>query len=148
MLTASKENLFNNQKLAVGEVQKLIGQFQSIVKLEETVSLAMPIGENITQALNQLQAIVRSSKANLRVFTINPGNFEPSRQLLAKRLGSIRINVTVDGSYEDIKSFLRLLETNVRVANVANFVMSPAAGGSQDLYSLTSSVEIYYQEQK
>lgn len=146
-LTASKENLFNNQRLAVEEVQKLIGQFQSIAKLEETVSLAMPRGESITQALNQLQAIVRSSKVNLKAFTINPGTFEPSRQPLAKRLGSIKINVTVEGSYENIKNFLWSLETNVRVANIASFVMSPlSGGGAQDLYSLTALVEIYYQE--
>mgnify|MGYP001615381125 CR=1 FL=1 len=145
-VSASKTNLFNNQKLAVGEVQKLIGEFQSIAQLQETVSLAVPLRENVTQALNQLEAIVRASRVNLRSFTVKPGVFEPGKMPLAKRLGSLDLSVVVDGNYEGIRNFIKSLETNVRVANIQSFSIGGVAGTSQELYSMTITVEVYYQE--
>lgn len=144
-LTLSKDNLFNNQKTAVQGVQKLIAQFQSIVALQEQVSLAMPLGPNTTQALNQIEAVATISQARLNSLSVKTEALLPSRQPLAKRLGTLNVNLGITGSYENIKVFLRGLETNVRVANVKSFVISPV-GSTQDLYTITLSVEIYYQE--
>ena len=143
-LSLSKETLFNNQKTAVSEVQKLIAKFQSIVKLEEAVSLALPIGENTTQVLNQIQAIVRMSQVGLRSLALKPEAFESSREPLAKRLGVLIVNLAVDGTYENIKSFIRSLEINVRIANIKNMTVTPFIGTEN--YSLALSVEVYYQE--
>ena len=142
----SKENIFNNQKNAVSEVQKLISEFQSIATIQQNVSLAMPIGESTTDALNQWQAIVRSSGVVVRAFSLKPVALQPSKQLLAKRVGTLEMNTTVDGSYEQIKSFLRFLETNIRVSNVRSVSVSPVIGASSERYSLVLTVEMYYQE--
>lgn len=143
----SKEILFNNQKAAVEGVQKLISQFQSTAQLQETVSLAVPREENVTQALNQLQAMAKNSQTGIVSFTVSPLPFEPTRQPLIKRLGVLELNLAVQGSYEALKSFLRYLETNVRVANIDNFRIAPAnARESQDFYVLTLKAELYYQE--
>ncbi|MEK7086673.1 MAG: hypothetical protein AAB935_00245 [Patescibacteria group bacterium] len=142
----SKEALFNNQKTAVLGVQKLISQFQSVSRLQETVSLAMPLDENVTQALNQLQAIGKNSQASVVSFAINPLSFEPTREPLVKRLGVLETDLVLQGSYESLKSFLKYLETNVRVANVKNFRIGPGSSQSQDFYSLVLKAEMYYQE--
>src|SRR3989344_5350488 len=65
----SKETLLNNQRTAVSEVQKLIAQFQSIARLQENVSLAIPVGEATTEALNQWQSIVKLSGVSVRSFS-------------------------------------------------------------------------------
>lgn len=148
-LAISKETLFNNQRAAVEQVQDLISQFQSIAKLQETVSLALPLEENVTQALNQLQSIARLSRVTVRSFSIRPLAFEKSKQPLVKRLGALELDVSIEGSYEGIKSFLRSLETNVRVANAKTFHLVPLAGGElgpSDGYNITLTVEIFYQE--
>jgi Tfp pilus assembly protein PilO len=141
----SKTMLFNNQRSAVSQVQKLVSQFQSIAKLQEAVSLAMPMSENTTDALNQIQAITRSAQVNLKSISIAAGSFEPSRQPLVKRLGSLSVNATVEGGYENIKKFLAALETNVRVANIRTFSLALVPGPAE-LYSLNLTVDIYYQE--
>ena len=106
----------------------------------------MPIGANTTQALNQIQSVTRLNQVNLNSLSIKAESFLPSRQPLAKRLGTLTVNMAVTGAYDNIKGFLRALETNVRVANTKTFTISPVSGLNQNNYSLTLSVEIYYQE--
>jgi len=144
----SKETLLNNQKTAVSEVQKLIAQFQSIARLQENVSLAIPVGEATTEALNQWQSIVKLSGVSVRSFSLKPIALQPSKQPLAKRLGILEMNTAVEGSYEAIKNFLRFLETNVRVANTRSFSVTSVigAGALGERYSLSLTVEMYYQE--
>ncbi|KKU91675.1 MAG: hypothetical protein UY23_C0001G0281 [Candidatus Jorgensenbacteria bacterium GW2011_GWA1_48_11] len=145
-LAVSKANLFSDQKAAVQGVQKLIAQFQSITSIQQDVNLEMPIGANTTQALNQIQSVTRLNQVNLNSLSIKAESFLPSRQPLAKRLGTLTVNMAVTGAYDNIKGFLRALETNVRVANTKTFTISPVSGLNQNNYSLTLSVEIYYQE--
>lgn len=148
-LVVSKETLFANQLSAVQQVQNLISQFQSFGKVQETVILAVPLKENTTQVLNQIRAIVGNSRVMLDSFSVKTLAFEPSRQPLAKRLGTLEVNLTARGAYDALKSFLRLLETNVRVTNVRKMRIDPVGsetGVFQDLYETTLTVEVFYQE--
>ncbi len=146
-LVVSKETLFNNQVKAVDEVQKLISEFQSTARLQETVSLAMPLHENVTEALNQLQAIARNSQTNITSFSLTPLALEPGRQPLAKRLGTLELAIAVQGSYEGLKNFVKSLETNVRVTNINNFRIAPInLVSTQDFYVLNLKAEMYHQE--
>ncbi len=146
-LVISKETLFLNQQTAVEQVQKLINQFQGIAQLQEVVSLAMPREENVTAILNQLQAIAKNAQVTVVSFSVSPLPFEPTKQPLAKRLGTLELNLILQGPYDAIKNFLRFLETNVRVVNIENFRISPASSsGSSDSYILTIKAEAYYQE--
>lgn len=149
-LTLSKETLFTNQKTAVQGVQKLIAQFQSITSIQQDINLEMPIGPNTTQALNQIEAIASLNQVSINSLSIKAEPFLPSRQPLAKRLGTLTANLGLIGSYNNLKAFLRGLETNVRVANVQNLTVTPIGSSgnniSQGNYSLILTVEIYYQE--
>ncbi|MEK7464756.1 MAG: type 4a pilus biogenesis protein PilO [Patescibacteria group bacterium] len=150
-LTTSKERLFENQKSAVSQVQKLIGEFQNIAKLQETVSLALPISEHVTQALSQFQSIAKQAQINLKTFSVRPLSLEATKQPLVKRLGSLEVDLNLEGSYANLKSFINFLETNVRITNITSFNMSPAVssiGTNQDLYALSLSVDVFYQENK
>lgn len=146
-LVVSKENLFNNESGAVGEVQNLISQFQSVAVLQKTVSLALPPEENVTDILNQVQSIANLSNIKLTSFSAKPLAFEVTKQALVRRLGSLELSVSAQGSYEGLKQFLKSLETNVRISNITNFRFSPTVeGASTDNYSLGLTVETFYQE--
>ncbi len=146
-LVVSKENLFESESGAVGEVQNLISKFQSVAALQETVSLALPQEENVTGILNQIQSIANLSNAKLTSFSAKPFAFEATKQALVRRLGSLEIAVSVEGSYESLKQFLKSLETNVRISNVRSFQFLPVGGvPTADSYKLNLSVETFYQE--
>ncbi len=147
-LVASKTNVYTTQKDAVSQVSQLINQFQSAADLQNTLSLAMPIGPDVTQALNQWYTISQSSQASVQSLDIKLGTaYAPSSQPLAKRMSTIVVDLGVLGTYDAIKQFLNALESNARVINVSSFDVKPAgAGGQNQLYSLTLSVNTFYQE--
>ena len=155
-VVASKLNLYNNQKAAVSQVEALIGQFQSASKLQQTVGLAVPIGPNITQALNQWQAVAQASQASLQGLNIQTGTpvitGSKTPQLLVKSLMSIPTDVQIVGSYGSLKQFLNSIETNARVMNVGNFDFKSLASNqpgavtnNNPLYSLELNVDTCYQ---
>jgi len=145
-LVVSKETLFENESNAVNQVQDLIGRFQSIASLQETVSLALPQEENVTGILNQVQSIANLSGVTLTSFSVRPLAFEASKQSLVKRLGSLEIVVSVTGNYANLKKFLKSFETNVRISNVISFRFFPTGNPSNDGYNLNLTVETFYQE--
>ena len=121
-----------------------IEQFQEFSRIQEAVGLAMPLNENTTQMLNQLDAIARTSGVKMVSFESAPTAFEESARPLTLRLGSLEINMNVTGNYENLKEFLRFLETNVRVFNVQRYVFSPESESGK--YQLFMKVETYFQE--
>jgi len=157
-LVASKTQLFNNQKAAVTQVANLISQFQSAAKLQQTVSLAVPIGPSITQALNQWQAVAQASQVGLQSLNIQPGQSPaasktPSAQSLVKSLLTIPTKVEATGNYGSLKQFVNAIETNARVMNVVDFDFKslssgqPSGGGASanPIYSLQLDVNAFYQ---
>ncbi len=154
-VVASKSQLLNNQRAAVEQVTNLIGQFQSATKLQETVGLAVPIGPNTTQALNQWQAVAQASQVSLQSLNIQSGQpvagARGAPQPLVKNLNSIPTQVNAIGSYASIKQFLNSIETNARVMNVTDFdfkIFGSAQSGAADsspLYSLYLNIVAFYQ---
>lgn len=146
-LLFSKENLFDNQSRAVNQVRSLISEFQGFARAEETVSLAMPQRENTTQILNQLDAIARTSGVLITSLNISPKAFESARRPLVRRLGTIEITMTVEGSYDSVKNFMNFIETNVRVFNVNKMIVSSVQREGLGLINrLNLTVETYFQE--
>lgn len=153
---ASKTNAYQNQKNAVSQVSKLISQFQNAGALQQTLSLAMPIGPSVTDALNQWYVISQNSQASVQSLDIKVGNaFTSSNQPLAKGMGTITVNLGVTGTYDSIKQFLTSVESNARVINVTSFDFRPVIGGQgttqaqsnpAQLYSLQLTVNTFYQQ--
>ncbi len=152
-LVASKTNLLNSQKTAVAQVSQLIGQFQNAAALQRTVSLAIPIGPNTTQILNQWQAMAQAAGVSLQSLNVQPAppaGPVAATSTLVKNPGSVAITVTAVGPYTSLKQFLQSLETNVRVTNVNSFELNALQGSGQGgpgngVYALQASVAAFYQ---
>jgi Tfp pilus assembly protein PilO len=143
-LVGSKANLFESQEQAVSQVQGLISQFQNIRNVQEVVALAIPDRPDTTRALSQIEAIARSSGVAILSLDFKDLGGRSSPQSLVKRLGVIEIKIGAVGSYLGLKNFLRSTETNVRVANVKD--LNIRAGAGKDVYNLSQTVEVYYQQ--
>lgn len=145
----AKERLYTNQKAAVDKVKGLIAQFKNIETLRQTVSLALPNGEDVIGALRQIEGSARATNVVLASLNVksSAGIRAPSQQLFIRRLGTIEISVSAKGPYESLKQFLSLLETSVRVMNLkdVNFQPGSAARGSAE-DTLKATVEVYYQD--
>ncbi len=53
------------------------------------------------------------------------------------------------GAYENLRDFLKLLETNARITNVQEFSFEPPSQqqAQSNIATLTAKVEMYYQDQ-
>ncbi len=147
-LVSSNNDLVASQEKAVGDVKKLISEFQGIGNVEETVGYALPLGEEVTSALSQLQSIARVNGVSISSFTVRPLPVEVSKEPVVKRLGTLEVEVTAEGSYAGMKALLRSLETNVRIANVSEFVIDSKTGVGikGEIYIMRLQYQIFYQD--
>ncbi len=144
----AKQTLFETQQVAVAQVENIISTFQNANRFKETVSLAIPENPGITSALNQLQAIARNSQVDFVKFSIKQNPPIPSQGLLVQSLRVLTLDIGVRGTYQAVRSFLRSLETNVRIANTQTASFAPskdARQSSEDMYELNISTHIFYQ---
>jgi hypothetical protein len=144
-LVASKTSLLANQRQVVTQVKNLIAQFQNAARLQETVSLAMPSGVDAIRALRQVEAVARTSGVVLGSVDFKTATLPKAKAgSFVARLGVISMQLRADGVYGNLKQFVQLLETGVRVSNVKEF--DYVAGGNRGADSLNLTVETYYQE--
>lgn len=148
-LLASKEALFANQEAAVNQVKDLINEFKNFTQLQGTADRAIPDGASTVSALRQLEAIGRTAGAvitGLDFSTPTPSSRgAPGATSVVKRLHTLEAKVRVEGPYANLKQFVKLLETSVRVANVTRLNYSPGGVASSG-DSLSLEVDMYYQE--
>ena len=146
----SKATALENQRAAVGKVQELISRMKGVSQLQRTVSLIVPQSPGVTEALGQLRAITESSQVELSSFSISALPFQSNDAPLVRRLGTLELGLSVQGSYENVKSFLQALETNVRVFNVQSVRIAPARADSSNAlgsrFAAQVTVLVYYQE--
>lgn len=144
-LVASKTNLHSNQQQVVTQVKNLIAQFQNVAKLQETMSLAMPNGTQTVRALRQVEAIARTSGVQVTSVDFNIETLPKVKEgSFVARLGIIEVNVRAEGDYANLKQFVRLLETGVRVSNVREF--DYVSRGTRAADSLTVTMDTFYQK--
>lgn len=146
---ASNENLFTNQKNAVLEVQDIISQIQSAEDFSQKVGYAIPRGTAVTEALYQVHAISQTTQTDILKFsaTTEPFTSVNNEQIVVKRLGTLKVDISARGEYKNLKAFLESLETNIRVMNVKEAMISPLQQQtSSGLYTLDLKVEMYFQE--
>jgi len=145
---ASKEQLFTTQKAAVGQVQSLISEFQNNAALQNTVSMVIPDNPDVTDALNQMNAIATNNQVQITSLSVKPNELAVSSQPLVKGLGVLSMDVKATGSYQGLKGFLQSLETNIRLANIDTIQFESPANGPQSslpVYQTEVTVDIYYQ---
>src|SRR3989344_8096680 len=58
---SSKSALFQNQSRDLTQVQNLLSQYQGVVRLEESLNLALPTKEESGSIVNQLDVITKSN---------------------------------------------------------------------------------------
>ena len=148
---SAAQTLFDNQKNATEQVNKTFLQMKNAASVREAISQALPVGPNMTQALHQIESVIRANKLKIDSLTIKEAAAETNKQILAKRLGKLDVNFSVSGEYESLRDFLKDLESNIRVTNVTNFEFSSLSASekvssSVPIYTLQLVAQMYYQE--
>ena len=141
-----------NQRQIVNEVKKLVASYQEGGDLQTLVSAAFPLDPNLSESLTQLYGIAQANNLAPRAFSVTPDPMVQSaarkdvrQQVLLKEIGSTTIRIDLTGTYQDIKNFLRNLETNIRIFDLTTMILQPALKANQNSYTASVTVVAYYQ---
>ena len=166
----SEEAFLRDEEDVINQVKNLISSYQGQEQVQQAVSTALPMEEDVPGAIAQIAGIAIQS--GLRVGSISVSAVAPQtkrapagsasspapkqgsfQSTLQKPIGTISLKIGLSGGYEDLKSFLLLLETNLLVFDVKSISMKPAAQSSNakvavyDAFEYDIAVTTYYQGQ-
>lgn len=145
---ASKTALLEDQKISITQVQNLLAQYQGVVKLGDSLSLALPAEESLSSVMSQLNAIAQLSNLSIQSVSASYLPIKPSAAGIssAKNTGTLRLDFKLFGPYAAFKKFLQSLETNVRIMDLRNLKITPeGTKANPDLFSYNLTVDTYYQ---
>jgi len=153
---ASKKELLANQEKIIGEVRDLLVKYTETANLQETLELSLPNGQNIPTLINQMYVMPRLTGMSLesvniaiealrgnKIQTTTAGGATSERTINRIKIGSIELTVSANGSYEQFKRLLEILETNVRIMDVKTFSFSRPSNGEDIGFDIT--LNTYYQ---
>ncbi|MBI5147864.1 MAG: type 4a pilus biogenesis protein PilO [Parcubacteria group bacterium] len=147
---ASRSQAVEQQKDVIKQIQRLLQEYQSVARLQETLSLALPQESDVAEALNQLNGAAQIGGLAIQSAAVQSLAIRPSSAPIksAKGIGTLRFNTKISGDYEQIKRFLQMLETNVRLMDVKSLKIESGVDPTQKsaqkyLYNIT--VDVYYQ---
>ncbi len=149
----SRENFVKSQQAAISQVQKLISSYKGEGKLRDVVSSILPLSPDLAGAFAQLSGLAQVNKLSIQNVTVSipvnqnarVNNNASGTVQLAKPFGSVDFQIKIMGSYGDFKSFLRNLETNIRIFDVKKITLESPSKPNQEVYGYDLTVETYYQ---
>ena len=152
------ESFLATQKTAVEKVKDLIAAYKGQGGAQSAVSAVLPEREDAAGALAQISGLAEESGLALQAVSVvtsipssQPRNdaLAPQATSLITPVSTLMFQIKLAGSYENFKTLLSLLETNMRIFDVSSLAIQLTALGSgrfvQTVYLYDLSLATYYQ---
>jgi hypothetical protein len=170
-LIGETQSLSSEQAL-VAQAQNLINSYKNGSLAQDNVGVALPPGEDLAGALAQVEGIAQNDNVSITSIALSTPMLDAastqtdtagSVPQAVKPLGSFTVSLVGSASYENLKSFLTQIETNIRIFDIKSLSLAPAPViafaaavgkntastsaniGSHDLFSYNISLQTYYQ---
>src|SRR3989344_4908731 len=153
----SRQSFIDGQKSAISKVQGLINSYKGEGQLQEVVSSILPSSPDLAGAFAQISGLIQSNGLLMQATIVSvpivqgasgESGASASRKSLVNPFGSVDFQVRMVGSYENFKSFLGNLETNIRIFDVKRINFQQAGKPNQDTYIYDLTATTYYQTTK
>ncbi len=144
---AAKSDALDAQQQVAQQAKTLLDQYQNdLTSLQNTISLAMPIGVDYQTLVNQVNGLAKNF--NLLLISLDFNLLPVTGQQTGvgtKPTGqaTVQIKMQLKGQYQSFKDFLRALETNIRIIDLANLTVVPDEKGQNFSYNVVANT--YYQ---
>lgn len=153
---ASLGELVETQRQISGEIRNLVQKYEESEDARLQVDLAMPSSTAMAEALLDINGIAELNKLAPQTFVASTQATETTEAMrrqvtegsspsLVQPVGTIAFQVRLLGSYSDFKTFLGMLESNVRIFDVEGIQIQQAGKADQDFYSFELRIVAYYQ---
>lgn len=143
---SAKSDLFQTQSQQFTQVQNLIAQYQGVTRLQESLSLALPLKEDAADVVNQINFLAQRNgllinSASLELLPVK----KEIKVALIKSSGILRLSLKLIGSYASFRSFAGDLQANIRVMDLADLKVTHIGKPNEDLFNYTMTIDTYYQ---
>jgi Tfp pilus assembly protein PilO len=145
---ASRLDFIEKNEAYIQKIQKKIKELQDLDKTTETISLILPLNQDVASRVSQIDGLAYNNRLTIELLSIQELSIKPSKQPnLVKGIGTLRFNFKASGNYENFKSFIQALETNITLMDLVGLKIEPnnkpkTAGSNFDY---TMVVDTYYQ---
>ncbi len=152
----ARRDFVEKQQSAITQVKKLIAEYEDSVDFQTLVSASFPGDQDIYSAIAQMGGLVALDSLTLQTFSITETKAQelqisssdpnsPKNTNLIRPYGTITFRLQVVGAYEDVKSFLSHIETNIRLFDIGSVDIRPTSKSNLNLFNASVEVATYYQ---
>jgi Tfp pilus assembly protein PilO len=133
---------------AIEAIKALATRYESLTELKNNFSLLLPEGEELPTIINQIERIaVENDIAIVSMVTDYEHPQELSKIFAVNRpVHSIRLDMRLEGGYENIKAFLNDVQMNTRITDVLSFKVNGGGAFNNDGLEYSVIAQTYYQE--
>jgi Tfp pilus assembly protein PilO len=161
----SDQAFLSQEQGIVTQAQNLLSAYENDTSAENSLALAMPSGPDTSGALAQVYGLATANNLVVQNITVSPPSVQsqaynsgstPSAPLtlaqVVKPIGSVALQFSAVGSYENLQNFLVGLEDNIRIFDVTSFSLQPGTAGVKGLsgadeFTSNITATTYYQLQ-
>lgn len=143
----SRIDFYNEQFRAVNDFKNLYEKNKiDIGQTEKDLLLALPYQEDVANVIFQIQRIsalnsIAINSVNLDRLPIQQKSVSP----LVKNYGTLRISMSLVGSYESFKEVLKFLENNIRIIDLGTLRLYQTNELDKGVFNFELVVDTYYQ---
>ena len=141
-----EQDILASQKRAEQAVDKLLGEYESLGKIQEALSILLPRDIDVTSIVNQLQGMARNSQMTLQSVSFQYLPIKESADPFIQPIGVVRATMNLFGTYQGIKSYIQALESNVRIMDLDSLKIDGGARPNREIFNYSLIVDIYYQQ--
>jgi Tfp pilus assembly protein PilO len=141
------QNTITQDQQAVDVVNKLLGQYQSLSQVRDSISQILPTDDEAPSAVYQLQGLASANGLTIQSLGLQYLPIQATNSgSLTSPVGRLQVSMVVTGPYQGFKAFLGNIETNIRLMDISSINIS--GGGTAGNANLNYSIVLntYYQQ--
>jgi Tfp pilus assembly protein PilO len=138
----------SNAREVIRKRDELLGRYNSISSADiDKIRKFLPAGSAITELLIDVDELADS--AGVHVQSIGFQESVASAEDMPSDMSALQLSLTVTGQYDDFRSFITLLESNLRLIDVITISLNGggrSGNNGADEISFNLELQAYYQE--
>ncbi|HOF50178.1 MAG TPA: type 4a pilus biogenesis protein PilO [Candidatus Colwellbacteria bacterium] len=121
----------------------LARQYEDSFQYKDDLDRSLPPDEEIPEVLAQIHGLSAANQVTVASVSFQHPPMQSNGNSLVSAYGVLRATVRAEGSYENLKAFIRDIENNMRLMDVSS--MNVSASGRANIYSLQLIINTYYE---
>ncbi len=143
----SRLSLKDEYQKSLDRIQELKNKYQNVVESKTKISYILPPSHNTAEVVNQISNLALVNRLTLDSLSVQRGSMRSASNSKASNgVATLRFNVNVTGAYENFKSYLTNLETNINLMDMSDLKIQSNVGVSGATgFSYAFILDTYYQ---